>query len=156
MNSGDSEVSTVKGDAEPGARYHPNISREPLEPLQSPDPDEIITIETDELSGVCPVEYQDGNEVRDFYKLTLIFTPNVEEELSVELKSLKLYLEQFQNVPISHEQVASTIYAHIKGLIDPAELYVRVEPNIRGGITTMVELGEKPERKQEEISHKDR
>ena len=119
------------------------ISSERLEMIPAGRPDIGVIINTDELSGLCPVEYKDGHGVRDFYDITIAYEPG-DGGMSVELKSLKLYFEQFQDVPISHEDVAAVVYAHLEDLLDPAWLYVRNEPNIRGGITTTVELGEVP------------
>lgn len=120
------------------------IDSDGLERLPAASKDEYVTFQTEELSGLCPVEYKNGNGVRDFYRLTVSFQPNVDDPVSVELKSLKLYLEQFQDKPISHEDVAAVIYDHLEELLNPEWLYVRNEPNIRGGIVTAVELGEIP------------
>jgi NADPH-dependent 7-cyano-7-deazaguanine reductase QueF len=149
------ELGEEKAQAKPGESEHPAVDDSGLEPLPAPRKGEVITVQTEEVSGLCPVEYNQGNDVRDYYRVTVMFTPNPENPLSVELKSLKLYWEEFQDIPISHEQVASTVYGHLEELIDPEALYVRCEPNIRGGTTTMIEIGEMPEGVEEVREHKD-
>lgn len=122
---------------------HPEVDPSGLKPIPAPRSDEVLQIESNEVSGYCPVEYANGNGVRDFYTVRMWYIPNEDKPLSIELKTLKLYLEQFQELAISHEQVASTIATHIEEALDPEKFLLRCEPNVRGGIMTTIEIGDR-------------
>jgi 7-cyano-7-deazaguanine reductase len=56
----------------------------------------------------------------------------------VELKSLKLYLNSFRDVPISHEESTATIYRDLKELLNPHFLEVVGDFNVRGNLKTVI------------------
>ena len=68
---------------------------------QYPNRDYVIEIVCPEFTSVCPKTGQP-----DFGTLTITYTP---EAKCVELKSLKLYLQQFRNEGIFYETVTNRI-----------------------------------------------
>ncbi|NIP84281.1 MAG: NADPH-dependent 7-cyano-7-deazaguanine reductase QueF, partial [Planctomycetales bacterium] len=77
----------------------PKLFREALATFenQNPQRDYSIEIVCPEFTSVCPKTGQP-----DFGTLTLTYTP---DRLCVELKSLKIYLQQFRNEGIFYEHV---------------------------------------------------
>ena len=109
-------------------------SKEILDSFDSPKP-HIATFETDELTALCPFEF--GGP--DFYTLTIRYEP---DELVVESKSLKKYLQSYRGVAISAEKLATAIHNDLQDLIEADRLYVRLEQSRRGGIEETVEVGD--------------
>jgi 7-cyano-7-deazaguanine reductase len=107
------------------------MPRENLKTFEAPTTGRI-THTTDEVSGLCPFDY-DG--VRDYYTVDISYVP---DSKCVELKSLKQYFESFQDREISHEDVTETIFRDLYTTLSPDEMSVCVSPNIRGGIKTEV------------------
>lgn len=82
------------------------------------------------MNALCPT-----TQLPDFYTLRIIYEPN---EKLVELKSLKLYLAQYRNVGIYHEELANEILEDIRDIIDPKWIFLELKVNVRGGIYTVV------------------
>ena len=97
---------------------------------QFPGRDYKIEIICPEFTSVCPMTGQP-----DFGVLTLNYTPAAK---CVELKSLKLYLQQFRNEGIFYENVTNRIFDDLLAVLAPrwARLDARFSP--RGGISTNV------------------
>jgi 7-cyano-7-deazaguanine reductase len=89
-----------------------------------------VSYETDELTSLCPM-----TGLPDFYTLDITYVP---AKKVPELKSLKLYLVAFRNVPILHEHLACRIYDDLKKAVKPKHLRVELEATPRGGISTVV------------------
>jgi len=106
-----------------------------LDTFPAPDSPQITTFETGELTAVCPFDF--GGP--DFYDLTIRYEA---DELVVESKSLKQYLESFRDREISAEALADEIHTDINDAIKPMRLYLRLEQARRGGIEETVEVGE--------------
>lgn len=106
--------------------------REMLEtfPNQFPGRDYTIEIICPEFTSVCPKTGQP-----DFGTLTFTYTP---EKLCVELKSLKMYLQQFRNEGIFYENVTNRILDDFVAVASPRWLRLEAEFSARGGITTTV------------------
>ena len=96
--------------------------------------EERVTYKTNELVARCP-----ETGIIDFYKLRIVYTP---DKLLPELKSYKYYLIQFEEIPISHEQLAEKLYQDFLKTVKPKQLYLQLEVNVRGGIKTYVTKGE--------------
>ncbi len=96
--------------------------------------EEAVEYRCPELSAKCPM-----TGLRDFYTLTVRFKPG---QKLPELKSLRRYLSGYDDLPISHEHLAAKIYQEFKTVVEPTELYLRLDVSVRGGITTTVELGQ--------------
>jgi 7-cyano-7-deazaguanine reductase len=106
--------------------------REQLETFENQYPQRDYTIEIvcPEFTSVCP-----KTGLPDFGELTIRYIP---ERLCVELKSLKLYFQQFRNEGIFYENVTNQILDDLVATLQPrrAQLVFRFSP--RGGITTTV------------------
>ena len=97
---------------------------------QFPRRDYKIEIVCPEFTSVCPKTGQP-----DFGILTFTYTP---DKLCVELKSLKLYLQQFRSEGIFYEDVTNRIVDDLVGILQPRWLRCVAAFSARGGITTNV------------------
>jgi 7-cyano-7-deazaguanine reductase len=97
---------------------------------QYPDRDYTIEIVCPEFTSVCPKTGQP-----DFGVLTINYIPAAK---CVELKSLKLYLQQYRNVGIFYEMVTNKILDDLVALLQPRQLVLTASFSPRGGITTKV------------------
>lgn len=97
---------------------------------QFPERDYVIEIVCPEFTSVCPKTGQP-----DFGKLTITYTP---EARCVELKSLKLYLQQFRNEGIFYENVTNRILDDLVAVLAPRRLKLVAAFTPRGGISTTV------------------
>jgi 7-cyano-7-deazaguanine reductase len=97
---------------------------------QFPERDYVIQIVCPEFTSVCPKTGQP-----DFGVLTFTYTP---DRLCVELKSLKIYLQQFRNEGIFYENVTNRIVDDLVALIQPRRMQCEAAFSARGGITTKV------------------
>jgi 7-cyano-7-deazaguanine reductase len=58
----------------------------------------------------------------------------------VELKALKLYLNSFRTLAVSHEAVTNTIFADLDKKLKPRFLEVTGDFNPRGNVKTIVRV----------------
>lgn len=105
---------------------------EMLEPIENPatQRDYTIKIVCPEFTSVCPKTGQP-----DYGELTFEYIP---DKLMVELKSLKMYLQQFRNEGIFYENVTNSIFDDFVNVVQPkkAKLVARFTP--RGGISSTI------------------
>lgn len=106
--------------------------RDILETFDNPCPQRDYTIEIvcPEFTSVCPKTGQP-----DFGTMTIRY---VADAKCVELKSLKLYLQQFRNEGIFYEAVTNRILDDLAALLDPRKMTISAAFTPRGGITTTV------------------
>ena len=97
---------------------------------QYPGRDYTIQIVCPEFTSVCPKTGQP-----DFGRLTITYVP---DEKCVELKSLKLYLQQFRNEGIFYENVTNRILEDLVAVLEPRRITLEAAFSARGGITTTV------------------
>ncbi len=71
----------------------------------------------------------------DFATIFIRYSP---DNWCVELKSLKLYINKFRDEGVFHEDVTNIIADDLIKLLDPAELEVVADFNVRGNIHTVV------------------
>ncbi|MDR3608742.1 MAG: preQ(1) synthase [Oligoflexia bacterium] len=83
-----------------------------------------------EFTCVCP-----ASGFPDFATLFIKYTP---KDWCVELKSLKLYINQFRDRGIFHEDVANVVLDDLVKLLDPWEMEVVGDFSVRGNIKTVV------------------
>ncbi len=95
-----------------------------------PDRDYTIEICCPEFTSVCPKTGQP-----DFGTLTFTYTPAAK---CVELKSLKLYLQQFRNEGIFYETATNRILDDLVAVLQPRRMTIVAAFTPRGGITTSV------------------
>ena len=106
---------------------------------QYPGRDYTIEIVCPEFTSVCPKTGQP-----DFGLLTISnYIPDVR---CVELKSLKLYLQQFRNEGIFYENVTNRILDDLVRCSTPRGCRSRPPSAPRGGITTTVTATSRTER----------
>jgi len=97
---------------------------------QHPQRDYQIEIVCPEFTSVCPKTGQP-----DYGTLTIRYIPDA---LCVELKSLKLYLQQFRNEGIFYENATNRILEDLVALLAPRRMTLVAAFTARGGITTTV------------------
>jgi len=97
---------------------------------QYPGRDYTIQIVCPEFTSVCPKTGQP-----DFGTLTFTYVP---DRKCVELKSLKLYLQQFRNEGIFYENVTNRILDDLTSVLSPRRMTLVASFTPRGGITTTV------------------
>jgi 7-cyano-7-deazaguanine reductase len=95
---------------------------------------EIIEYKYEELIAHCPMTF-----IIDVYRITLRMVPNSKIP---ELKSLKFYFWNYQELPISHEHLGAKIYKDFKKAINPKKLYIQLDTAGRGEIFTTIRLGD--------------
>ena len=107
-------------------------TRDVLETFENefPQRDYRIEIVCPEFTSVCPKTGQP-----DFGTLTFTYVP---DRRCVELKSLKLYLQQFRNEGIFYENVTNRILDDLVAVLQPRWAELRADFRPRGGITTRV------------------
>jgi 7-cyano-7-deazaguanine reductase len=105
-------------------------SRRVLQTFENPCPQRDYTIEIvcPEFTSVCPKTGQP-----DFGTLRISYVPDAR---CVELKSLKLYLQQYRNEGIYYEAAANRILDDLEAALRPRRMTLTAAFTPRGGITT--------------------
>lgn len=90
------------------------------------------TVEFDcpEFTCVCP-----ASGFPDFATIHIRYVPR---DWCVELKSLKLYINKYRDQGIFHEDVVNVILDDMVELLDPWEIEVVGDFNVRGNIKTVI------------------
>ena len=106
--------------------------REVLETFENQFPlrEYSIEIVCPEFTSVCPKTGQP-----DFGVLTFEYVPAAR---CVELKSLKLYLQQFRNEGIFYEHATNCILDDVVAAVQPRRMKLTAKFTPRGGITTTI------------------
>ncbi|MFT5301424.1 MAG: 7-cyano-7-deazaguanine reductase [Mariniblastus sp.] len=106
--------------------------RDTLETFENsyPERDYMIEITCPEFTSVCPKTGQP-----DFGLLTFEYIP---DELCVELKSLKQYLQLFRNEGIFYEKVTNMILDDFVAVSKPRRAILTAEFTPRGGISSVI------------------
>ena len=106
--------------------------RDKLETFENPYPDRDYEIETicPEFTSICPKTGQP-----DFGTLTIAYVP---DKLCFELKSLKLYLQQYRNHGAFYENVTNHILDDLIAATKPRRMQIVAEFTPRGGLRTNV------------------
>ncbi len=89
-----------------------------------------ISFTCPEFTAICPF-----SDFPDFATIKIEYVPN---ELCVELKSLKLYINSFRSAKIFHEHVINRILDDFVAVCDPMALDIEGDFNIRGNIKTVI------------------
>lgn len=102
--------------------------RETLEVFPNPNPGRNFIIEhrCPEFTSVCPKTGQP-----DFGEIVVRYVP---DEVCVELKSLKLYLQRFRNEGIFYEAVTNRIMDDFLAVVKPRSATVESRWTPRGGL----------------------
>jgi len=107
-------------------------NREILETFenQHPQRDYEIEIVCPEFTSVCPKTGQP-----DFGTFTITYIP---DEVCVELKSLKFYMQAYRNQGIFYENVTNVILNDLVAVLSPRWMSIRAEFTPRGGISSTI------------------
>ena len=73
----------------------------------------------------------------DFAKLNIIYQPNLKV---YELKSLKLYINNFRDIKISHEEVVNRIMDDLVNEGSPHWIHLNAAFNPRGNVSMQLDL----------------
>ena len=76
-------------------------------------------------------------EQPDFATLYILMYPNGK---IIELKSLKLYLQQYRDVVISYERLINQLYDHLNKVYTPERLRLVLDCNPRGGLSSRLSI----------------
>ncbi|MEW6675317.1 MAG: preQ(1) synthase [Nitrospirota bacterium] len=112
------------------------ISKVTLETWDNPHPerDYEINISFPEFTCLCP-----RSGYPDFATIKINYIPH---KKTVELKSLKLYLNSFRGLYMSHEEATNKIYSELKKRLKPRFLEVIGDFNPRGNVKTVIRVSE--------------
>jgi 7-cyano-7-deazaguanine reductase len=113
------------------------IAEARLECWPNPNPERDYTIEISfpEFTCLCP-----RSGYPDFATIHIKYIP---DKYIIELRSLKLYLNKFRGVYISHEEVTNKIYADLYQELKPRFLEVTGDFNPRGNVKTIIKVSSK-------------
>jgi 7-cyano-7-deazaguanine reductase len=116
----------------PGRYGTDEIAQSQLEPWpnQYPDRDYVTHFEIPEFTCLCP-----RSGFPDFATIIVDYVP---DQQVVELKSLKLYINQYRNRQISHEGATNAIMDDLVKLLQPRWIRVVGDFTVRGNIKTVV------------------
>ena len=107
------------------------IEEAKLEAWPNPsDNNYTVEITFPEFTCLCP-----RSGYPDFATIRIKYVP---DRFIVELKSLKLYLNKFRGVYISHEEVTNRIFNDLRELLKPKFLEVVGDFNPRGNVKTVI------------------
>ena len=111
-----------------------DIKEAKLEPWENPCPgrDYNIEISFPEFTCLCP-----RSGYPDFATISLNYVP---DKYVVELKSLKLYLNSYRDIGISHEEVTNRIFDDLKKALKPRKMEVVGDFNVRGNVKTVIRV----------------
>jgi 7-cyano-7-deazaguanine reductase len=83
-----------------------------------------------EFTCLCP-----RSGFPDFATINIKYVP---DQYCVELKSLKLYINKYRDQNVYHEDVVNVIMDDMLKLLDPFEIEVVGDFNVRGNIKTVI------------------
>lgn len=89
-----------------------------------------VKIRFPEFTCLCPKTSQP-----DFAEIIITYVP---DELIVELKSLKFYLNSYRNEGIFHEEAVNRILNDFVQKVQPKKVAIMGSFNVRGGLHTTV------------------
>ncbi|MCA9123047.1 MAG: NADPH-dependent 7-cyano-7-deazaguanine reductase QueF [Planctomycetaceae bacterium] len=103
-----------------------------LETFENPHPNRDYSIEivAPEFTSVCPITGQP-----DFATLTLTYTADAK---CVELKSYKMYLQNFRQAGIFYEDVTNCILDDLVSVLAPRAMKLVASFTPRGGISSTI------------------
>jgi len=116
------------------------VTRAILEVWENPNTerDYEIHISFPEFTCLCP-----RSGYPDFATISIRYVP---DKRIVELKSVKLYLNSFRGVHISHEKATNIIYSELQKKLKPRFLEVIGDFNPRGNVKTVVRVSSEENR----------
>ena len=91
-----------------------------------------ISIDFPEFTCKCPF-----SGYPDFATMRIIYQPN---KKVIELKAIKLYLNNFREKKITHEEVANKIIDELVEASDPKWMQLEADFNPRGNVHTIIRV----------------
>ena len=91
-----------------------------------------ISIQLPEFTCKCPF-----SGYPDFAKLSIVYQPNLRV---YELKSLKLYINNFRDMKISHEEVVNRIMDDLVNAGSPHWIHLNAAFNPRGNVSMQLDI----------------
>lgn len=104
-------------------------------PNQHPDRDYEVSITLPEFTCLCPI-----TGYPDFGTIHVKYIP---DQFIIELKSIKLYINQFRDREIFHEAGVNQILDDLVSCIHPRWMEVTGDFNPRGNVKTVVRVEHK-------------
>ncbi|MEE9390890.1 MAG: preQ(1) synthase [Planctomycetota bacterium] len=103
-----------------------------IETFENPnkDRDYLICHEVEEFTSVCP---KTGHP--DFGQMTITYRP---ADTCIELKALKLYLQQFRNEGIFYEALTNKVLDDMVAACKPRWMELETRWSSRGGIHSII------------------
>ena len=101
-------------------------------PNQYPDRDYEVSITLPEFTCLCPI-----SGYPDFATIVVRYIP---DQSIVELKSIKLYINQFRDQSVFHEASVNKILDDLVACIQPRWMEVKGDFNPRGNVHTIVRV----------------
>ena len=95
-------------------------------PYEFPGREIKINFEMTEFTAICPF-----SDFPDFAVIRLKYVPN---QLCIELKSLKLYINSFREIKVFHEHVINIILEDFVAACDPLKAEIEGDFHVRGNI----------------------
>lgn len=108
-------------------------------PNPSPDRDYEIDISFPEFTCLCP-----RSGYPDFATIRITYVPDAK---IVELKALKLYLNSFRYISISHEEITNRVFDDLSKKLKPRYIEVVGDFNPRGNVKTVIRVNSGDRRK---------
>ena len=112
-----------------GARMIAEAALEAV-PNPSQERDYVVDFTIPEFTCLCPI-----SNFPDFATIRIKYIPG---DKIVELKSLKLYINNYRDREIFHEQVVSTILDDMVEVCEPKWIWIEGDFNVRGNIKTKI------------------
>jgi 7-cyano-7-deazaguanine reductase len=101
-------------------------------PNRYPDRDYEVSIDLPEFTCICPI-----SGYPDFATIHVEYIP---DQLIIELKSLKLYINQYRDRESFHEESVNKILDDLVACIRPRRMKVIGDFNPRGNVKTIVRV----------------
>jgi 7-cyano-7-deazaguanine reductase len=101
-------------------------------PNPSPERDYLVRIELPEFTCLCP-----RSGYPDFATILVRYVPG---DAIVELRSLKLYVNRYRDVAISHEAAANQIHDELVAVLAPRWLELTADFHPRGNVHTRISV----------------
>lgn len=101
------------------------------------DRDYRIEISFPEFTCLCP-----RSGYPDFAIIKINYIP---DKYIIELKSLKMYLNNYRNQYISHEAATNKIYDDLNRMLKPRFIEVLGDFNARGNVKTVIKVTSQPD-----------
>lgn len=130
MNDMPEDANNQGLDIKPTPRGEMDLSPLDTFSYEFPGKEVWVEFEMPEFTAICPF-----SDFPDFAVIRLKYIPN---QLCIELKSLKLYINSFRDIKVFHEHVINIILEDFVAACDPLKVEIEGDFHVRGNIKTVV------------------